>query len=350
MLRIKLSTADAGPRGTTGDPATKSDLGPRHRVTNGLSKYGLLVGLVLVIALFGALEPERFLTPTNFQIILGSQAVLVVLTMALMLPLTAGDFDLSVAGNLTLSGMVVAVLNVNYDLPIVLSVIIALGVGVAVGFINGALVVFWGLDSFIATLGTQTILVGIVYWVSNGATIFGIDPALVDAVFRGRLMGIPMAFYYALVLCLVLWYFQQFTAMGRRLLFVGRGRRVSLLSGIRVGRLRWGALTMCGLLSSAAGVMYAGTTGGADPSSGTSFMLPAFAACFLGATAIKPGRFNAIGTFIAVYFLVTGISGLQIIGAQNYVQQLFYGISLILAVLLAKRRNRGEVQESGAIG
>jgi ribose transport system permease protein len=128
--------------------------------------------------------------------------------------------------------------------------------------------------------------------------------------------------------------------VGRRLLFVGRGRSVARLSGIHVARLRWGALVVSGLISAFAGVLYAGTLGSADPTSGLSFLLPAFAAAFLGATTIMPGRFNPLGSIAAVYFLVTGITGLQLLGVQTFVQQLFYGGALVLAVALSQLARR----------
>jgi ribose transport system permease protein len=135
---------------------------------------------------------------------------------------------------------------------------------------------------------------------------------------------------------IVLWYVLTYTAVGRRLLFVGRGRSVARLSGLRVNTLRFSALAGSGLMAGLAGVLYAGTTGGADPTSGASFLLPAFAAAYLGATAVSPGRFNAWGAFIAVYFLVTGITGLQLLGVDSFVQQLFYGGALVLAVALSQ--------------
>jgi ribose transport system permease protein len=101
-------------------------------------------------------------------------------------------------------------------------------------------------------------------------------------------------------------------------------------------RVRFGALVASGTLAAAAGVLYAGTTGGADPSSGATYLLPAFAAAFLGATAIAPGRFNPWGSFVAVYFLWTGITGLQLHGARGFVQQLFYGSALVLALALPR--------------
>jgi len=141
-----------------------------------------------------------------------------------------------------------------------------------------------------------------------------------------------------------MWFIFSKTPLGQRLLFVGRGRAVSKLNGISVDRVRVGALVTSATIAGLAGVVYVGTLGGADPSSGLSFLLPAFAAAFLGATAVMPGRFNPIGTFVAVYFLVSGITGLQQLGLQSYVQQLFYGGALIIAVALARlsRKRNGK--------
>lgn len=321
----------------------------RAAVVKNLERFGMIICWIVMIIVFGILEPATFLTANNFQLILGSQAVLVVLALGLLFPLTAGDFDLSAAATLTLSAMVIAVLNLTYGVPILVAVGIALCVGALVGLVNGMLVVFLGMDSFIATLGTSTIIAGVIFWISGGRTYSGLPQEFVSAVFLTRPFGIPLAFYYALALCIVVWFVQRYTVVGRRLLYVGRGRSVSKLSGLHVARLRIGALIACGVISAGAGVLYAGTTGGADPSSGMSFLLPTFAAAFLGATCIYVGRFNAWGTLVAVYFLVTGITGLQLMGAQSYVQQLFYGGALIIAVGLTQLRRRKEVRESGAL-
>ena len=299
-------------------------------------RFALPVAWVGVIALFGVLEPDTFLTAANFETIFGSQAVLAVVTLGLLLPLTAGDYDLSVASVISLSAMVVALLNVNEGWPIVPAILAGLAAGALAGLVNGAIVVLGRVDSFIATLGSGSVIAGLVLWISDSNTIGGVSERLVDPVIVWELFGIPLAFYYGVALCLVVWYFLEYTAPGRRLLFVGRGRRAARLSGVRVERARWGALTASGAVAGLAGVLYAGTTGGADPSSGQTFLLPAFASAFLGATSIMPGRFNPWGALIAVYFLVTGVTGLQLLGAESFVQQLFYGGALILAVALSQ--------------
>jgi ribose transport system permease protein len=307
-------------------------------------RYALLVAWAVTCVVFGILRPETFLTASNFTTIFGSQAILVVMTLALLVPLTAGDYDLSVAATMGLSAMTLAILNVNHHWSIWAAILAALAVGLVVGIVNGALVVLLDIDSLIATLGTSTFIAGVILWISNSQTISGISDQLINVVVVDRFLGIPLEFYYGIALGLIMLYVFEFMPIGRRLLFVGRGRNVARLSGIRVSRLRWGALATSGLISAFAGVLYAGTLGSADPTSALSFLLPAFAAAFLGATTIMPGRFNPIGSIAAVYFLVTGITGLQLLGVQTFVQQLFYGGALVLAVALSQFARRRDAR------
>lgn len=313
-------------------------------------RYALVGAWVLVVILFGALKPDTFLTSANFSSIFSTQAVIVLLTLGLIVPLTTGDYDLSVANNLTLSTMILAVLQVNHGWPLALAILAALGAGTLLGFINGAIAILFKIDTLIVTLGTGTFAAGVTFWISGSTTVSGVSDTLVDWVVGHRIFGVPIEFYYALLLALALWYVFEFTAVGRRLLFVGRGRNVSRLSGLNVSRLRWGGLVAAGFLSALAGVVQAGTTGSADPTSGTTLLLPAFAAAFLGATAIMPGRFNPWGAVLATYFLATGVSGLQLLGVDTYVQQLFYGSALIIAVVLSQVFRRGSESVAGPGG
>jgi ribose transport system permease protein len=311
-----------------------------------VQRFSLVIVWGIVVLVFSLLSKTSGTFPTvaNFSSIFGTQAVLVVLTLGILIPLTAGDYDLSVAATLTAAAMMVAILNANDHWSIYLTMIVVLAMGATVGFVNGAIVVLIGVDPFIVTLGMATFIEGVVLWMSNSLTISGVSTGLVTAVALDRFLSVPLEFWYAIALMVVLWYVFEFTAVGRRLLFVGRGRSVSRLSGINVGRARWGAFVASGTVAAGAGIMYVGTTGAADPTSGLSFLLPAYAAAFLGATCIMPGRFNPIGATIAVYFLTTGISGLQLFGAQSYVQELFYGAALVIAVALTQISTRRQGQ------
>lgn len=336
------ATGQSGSNRSGAPVARKRLRGPR----NPLERTALIFVWLAVIIFFGVLRPEQFLTLSNFASILGSQAVLVVLVCGLLIPLTVGEYDLSIASTLMLSQMLIGVLNTRHDLPIALLIPLCLVVGAAVGFINGGFIVVFGIDSLIVTLGFGTLLAGIVLFISGGQTFSGIDPALTDAVVGARLLGIPLAFYYGLVLVIIIWYIFEYTSLGRRLLFVGRGREVARLNGLRVDRIRWGAFVASGTISALAGILYAGMSGAADPTSGANYLLPAMAAAFLGTTAIMPGRFNPWGSFIAVYFLVTGVTGLALFGLQSWVQNVFYGGALVLAVTLSQLARRREARVS----
>ncbi len=301
---------------------------------------------IVTIVIFTILRPDTFATTDNLLVnILGTQAVQVVLALALIVPLVAGEYDISVAANLALAAMIVALLNVDHGVSIWLAILAALAAGAVIGIVNGGLIVMLGIDSFIVTLGTSTFISGIVLWISDSRTVGGISPDLVDNVIINRFLGVPLGFWYALALAGLLLYVLEFTPTGRRLLFCGRGRSVARLSGLNVGRLRWGAMITSGVIAAAAGVIYAGTTGSADPTSGLTFLLPAFSAAFLGATAIQPGRFNSFGAVVAVYFLATGITGLQQLGVDTFIQQLFYGGALVLAVALSQLARRRQAIE-----
>lgn len=297
---------------------------------------------VIMIVAFGATSPDRFLTLANFSDIFGSQAVLFVLTMALLIPLTNGDIDLSVGALSGLVSMVVVVLNAEHGVNIVVCCVIGLALGLAAGAVNGLIVLRFSADPFIITLGTGTAFTGIIEWISNEQTVTGVSQTLTRLVFFDELFGIPIEFYIGIVVMLISWYVLTFTPFGQRSLFVGQSREVARLSGFQVNRIRFQGFVIAGFVSALSGILFIGSTSSASPGDGNTLLLPAYAAAFLGLTTIQPGRFNAIGSAIAVYFLATGVAGLELHGAQDYVQQLFYGVVLVLAVVISRilRRRR----------
>jgi len=335
--------------GTKADPMTPtpgggtSTGGKKRKASAEPERFALIGVWAVLIVAFSLIVPQTFPTAANVSNMLSSQVVLLILAIGLLYPLRAGDYDLSVASTLNLSTVVVAILNVQHGWNIWLTVLVAIVASLLVGVVNGFVVTVFDINPFIVTLGMGTVVQGLVYLLSNTSTISGIDRALSSAVLTRPFLGIPVGFYYAIVLVAVAWYVFDKTAFGQRLLFIGQSHDVARLNGVNVPALRWRALIISAGFAGLAGVVYAGTTASADPVSGAAFLLPAFAACFLGSTVLRIGRFNPWGTLIAVYFLVTGITGLQLLGAEQYVQQLFYGGALVIAVILSKLvRNRGE--------
>jgi ribose transport system permease protein len=335
-MSISSEDIDPGHISAAGANTTDVALGapPRRKATGRLEALALpIIWLVMIVA-FSVIETSTFFTAANASSILASQAVLVVVTLGLIVPLIAGDFDLSVGSVVGTSALTIAILNVQLHWPIEVAILVALAVGVVTGLINGILMVALGIESLIVTLGMSTLLSGITLWVSNANTITGVSQSLIDLVITDRFLGIPLEFYYAMFIAFVVWYVFAFTPLGQRLLVVGRNREVARLSGMRVSALRIGAMVTSAFVAA---------LGSAGPTTGFDLLLPAFAAAFLGSTTIEPGRFNPWGTVIAVYFLVTGITGLQLLGLASFVQNLFYGGALILAVSFSqiiKRRRR----------
>jgi ribose transport system permease protein len=313
---------------------------PRRRLAAGdvASRFGVLIAWALVIVVFSILEPHDFPTSGNFETIFGSQSVLLILTIGLIVPLTTGEFDLSISGVLSVSLVLVGYLNVVHHWPVGLAALVAVGAGLLVGAVNAFFVVVIGVESLIATLGMGTLLTGVGLGI-NHVTVAPISQSLVDAM-GTRVLGLQAAFFYGLGLTILCWYVFSHTPLGRYLHFVGAGREVARLAGLRVDALRSGALIASAMIAALAGVVLAGLNGSADPNVGSSFLLPAFAAAFLGSTVFMPGRFNPWGSFVAVYFLVTGITGLELKGLASWIEPVFYGGSLVIAVAASRLLGR----------
>jgi ribose transport system permease protein len=311
--------------------------GSSSLLRTGLQRYAILVVFAVMIAVFGIDLPSTFLSIGNLSNILGLQAPLFILVMAVLLPTVVGDFvDLSLGSSLGLSAMTLAVLNVQHHVPVLVACLAGIVAAMVVGLINVVFVVFFDNDPFIVTLGTMTIVQGVIYIISGSNSVGIVSTNLSTWVFTNDFLSIPLVFYYGLAIFLVVWYVLSFTPTGQKALVIGQSREVARLSGIRVNRQRSWAYILGAGIAAIAGIAYAATNGTVDPTAGSALILPAFAAVFLGATAIKPGRINALGALIAVYFLATGTAGLELLGAQTYYQQIFYGAALVASVTLPK--------------
>jgi ribose transport system permease protein len=306
-----------------------------ERSRAALYRYAVVLVLIAMVATFSALLPNTFFTSGNFQTIVNSQAVLLLLALALTLPLSVGEFDLSVASMLGFGATLLAFLSGNWHWPTLFALAAVICVGAVVGFVNGLFVVRFGVNAFITTLGTGTVLTGLTLAVSGGQILTGV-PTSVSNFAAGEVLGIVWPAYVAFGFAIVLWYVYEHTPVGRYLFFVGEGREVARLAGLPVSRLRWLAFAFASMIAALCGVFAAGQLGSADPSVGPNYLLPAYAAAFLGATTIKPGRFNAFGAVVALYLVVTGVTGLELLGAASWVEQVFNGSALVIAVTFAR--------------
>jgi ribose transport system permease protein len=308
-----------------------------------LSRYAIVGLWGLMVLAFALAAPGRFLTVGTFQTIFGEQQAYVFLMLALTCTLAVGEFDLSIASMLGLAATLVPVLASVHHLNLVLACVLAAAACTAAGLVNGLLVVAVGINPIVTTLGMATLLEGIALWVSGMSTVGGLSLSAARAA-NTQFLGLPLSFYYGLVLTAIFAYLMSFTPLGRYMTFVGANREVARLAGIRVNRIRMGAFIAAGAICGVGGVIAVLGLGGYDPTSSATYLLPAFASTFLGTAIVLPARFNPAGGFIAVYFLVTGIVGLQLLGYAGWITDFFFGLSLIVAVAAAtivRRRHAG---------
>ena len=333
------AAGEQAPQGAPPDGGPARTSGPRWRRIAG--NNFILIALGLFVLLFSLLEPDAFFTTSNFQIILGSQAVLVMLALALTVALTANEFDLSVGAVMGACGVWLATLTATYEWSLALAIPVVMLTALAIGALNAALTVWVGINSFIVTLGTGSLITGFAFKLTDSAVIAGL-PVLLSDITVTKIFGVQVIFFYAIGLALVLWYVLEHTPLGRWTTFVGSGPEVARLNGLPVNGIRAGALVLSAVIAGAAGILNAGALGSADPNAGTSFLLPAFAAAFLGATTIKPGRLNVWGTTLAVYLVIVGIVGLQVTtGASGWIVNVFNGGVLIVAVAMSRLLGHG---------
>jgi ribose transport system permease protein len=334
---------DSGGRVAAAGPGPAADaLAPapsRRRLRLGLEKYSGLYVWAIVIIVFSIWEPNTFPTFVNVKVLAANQAITAILALALVVPVAAGVFDLSVAGILGFALMGVAWLQQEH-VNALLATLLILVTGAAIGAVNGFVVVRLHVDSFITTLGMSSILAAAAYAVSGGQQITGVFSPTFESLGQRQIGGIPIAFIYMVVLALVLWYVLEYRPVGRYLYAAGGNPQAARLAGVRVERLVFGSFITSGTLAALAGIILAAQIGTADVSSGPPYLLPAFAAVFLGATQIRVGQVNVPGTLVAIFLLATGVTGLQLAGAPVYVEDLFNGTALIVAVALAVRGQR----------
>jgi ribose transport system permease protein len=301
-------------------------------VLHRLPRYGLVfVGLALVLV-FSALRPDSFPTTANFDAIVGNKTIDAFLALAVMVPMVTKNFDLSVGYGMGLTYVLTISLQVKFGLAWPVVILIVLLVGLVLGLVNGLLVEFGQIDSFIATLGTGTVVYAITLWHTKGQQVTGQLPAGFQQVDGAKVLGLHAPTLYLIVVAVVMWLAFEYLPIGRYLYAVGANRRAAELNGIRAGRYVIGAFVTSGLLTSVAGVLLASRLQVGQSNVGLDYLLPAFVGALLGSTTIHSGRVNVWGTVVAVAVLAIGISGIQQLGSSFFVEPLFNGLTLIAAV------------------
>jgi ribose transport system permease protein len=299
--------------------------------------YSLPILLVVSCLLYSLWDKTSgtFATSANFQQIASGRSVTGVLTLGILITLVSGNFDLSIGNICGLSSVMTAAAFSNWHFPLVLGLVFGVALGAAVGGMNGFLTTTLRVDPFIITLGTAAIILGFVDWYTGGQSIINGIPQPVIDFGRTKFLGIPEIAWVLVVVALLIYYLLEHTPYGRSLHAIGSNRNAARLVGIRVERTITSAFALTGAFAGVAGVLLLAQTGSGNPTIGTTFTLEALASAFLGAVSFKVGRLNVAGTLVAIFFLQVNLTGLTYAGVQNWINQVFTGLTLILAVALA---------------
>ena len=297
--------------------------------------YGLPILTVLLIIFFSILLPSTFPTYLNFRSILADKAIIALLSLAATLPMMAGRIDLTVGFGIVMWHILAMSLLVNYGVPWPLAIVIVVACGALVGLINGLLVEVAQVDSFIATLGTGTILYALALWHTDGRQIIGVLPQGFIAINTLSIAGVPAPAVYAIVLAIALWIVSERLPIGRHIYAIGANEKAAALNGIPVRMYMIGVFVASGVIAGLAGCVLAAKLRIGQANVGLDYLLPALVGAFLGSTTIKPGRVNVWGTIFGVLILAVGISGIQQLGGAFFVEPLFNGTTLVISIVLA---------------
>ncbi len=319
------------------------------RMLRGLSfnTIGAVYVWLGIVVVFSIWVPDTFPTMSTVKQVLNANAITALAALSITIPLAARVFDLSFAYVMTLTGVITAHF-LAVGVPLVPAILLGLGAGVLIGVVNGIVVVVMRIDSFIGTLATGSLIAALITMTTHGTAIISTKlEGGYAKIGQTNVGGFTLPVVYVLVVAAAMWFLLEHTATGRRLYATGFNPDAAKLAGVRVNRLRFMSLVVSGTLAGATGLVLASTIGSGDPSAGTSYLLPAFAAAFLGATQLKHGRFNAFGTLIAVLLLGTGTTGLALANAPQWSSDMFVGVVLIASLAVTGLQRRATVGDAG---
>ncbi|APG84752.1 ribose transport system permease RbsC [Sinorhizobium americanum CCGM7] len=307
-----------------------------------LRDAGIGIALLLLI-LFFALTADHFLSPNNISNILTQITINLILAIGMTFVILIGGIDLSVGSMLAfcavVGGSVLTIPDLSVFQAVSLATVAAVGTGALCGFLNGWISAFWGLPSFIVTLGMLNIARGAALQVTDARTIYSFPPSF-NAFGSQMIYGVPVVFLIALALVGIAWFVLSRTVFGRLLYGIGNNEEAVRLAGHSLMIYKIAAFTIAGVLVGIAAIVYMARLNIASPIIGIGFELNAIAAVIIGGTSLSGGRGSVIGTLLGACIIGVLANGLILFGLSDFMRQLITGVVIILAVIVDKYRER----------
>ncbi|MDG1265816.1 MAG: ABC transporter permease, partial [Ilumatobacter sp.] len=316
----------------------------------GLDRFSALYLLAGFFIFFGITEDSFLQWNGSLEFVLTDKVIVLMLALAFLVPLTVEAFDLSIGATMALSLLIVNKLALETDLPDGVGALVAIGACLVVGALNGLLVVKFRVNSFIATLGMSQVVAAVIRLIHDGGQINGV---LSDSYVNfgkgdifsftwpgsGSEISLPWYFLYGLIITVIVWYVLEHTPLGRHMFATGGNAEAARLSGISTDRLTWCSLIASAGLAGFAGLVYSWKFAVYTTTVGPPLLFPAVAAVFFGASQLR-GRFNVWGAVLAVYTLAFGIKGIGLRYPReiSWIQPMFEGLTLLIAVAIASRQ------------
>ena len=306
-----------------------------NKIKKGLQSYGTLLALLIIIVVFSILRPKSFFTLRNFINISRQISLMVVISIGATLVMSINEFDLSIGSMASLGGVISAMMAVA-GIPLPLCFICPILISLIIGWINGWIVAKFNVLSFITTLGMSTVLSGVIYRLTGGATVFQNIPKGFSWIGTFRIGQLPLLSIIMVVFVILFELIMRHTVLGRRLYAIGGNEETSKISGINVPFYKNVAFALCAMLSCITGMLIASRVGSANTTAGDGYFLSSYAAVFIGCTVSKKGIPNVIGTLVGCAILGILTNGLTMLQMPTYMQDIITGAIIIFAVIMQK--------------
>ena len=305
-----------------------------------LQTYGTVLALAVIVLAFSLIRPDKYCTLTNFINITRQISLLVMISLGTTLVMSVNEFDLSVGSMASLGGVMAALLAVK-GLPMAVCFLLPAAVSFCIGLLNGWIVARFRVLSFITTLGMSTVLSGVIYRLSGGATVFEGIPKSFSFLGTTKLGRVPLLSILMVVFVVLFWFLLEHTTLGRKFYAIGGNEETAKIAGIRVRKYKTIAFALCAVMACVTGMLIASRVGSANTTAGDGYFLQSYAAVFIGCAVSRKGIPNAAGTLVGAAILGILANGLTILQMPSYMQNIITGGIIILAVI-AQRAGHGD--------
>ena len=310
------------------DQLKKNDFSWRRFIGN----YAILMALAILIVIITVNRPQ-FLSGQNIINILRQASVTGLIAIGMTFVVLTGGIDLSVGYIFAAAGMAAALTAQNHDLPAILPVLAGLGVGFAMGALNGVVVAYLKVPAFIATLGVQSFARGIALYVTDAKPVPGLSDQFLQ-IGKGDVLGIPIPAFIMLAVLVISFILLYNCKYGRHVYAVGGSRSAAIISGVKVKPVEMSTYIICGLLSGLSGAVMTARVSSGIANIGQGYETDAIAAVVMGGTSLMGGRGRLWGTIVGFMFMTIMNIGLDMMNFKTPIQLMIKGALIIAAVML----------------